>query len=152
MLYNMEGEYNSYHRISWVGRDIWSPSGPTLLQWTSSAPLGAQSPVQPDSECIQGRDIHQPSGQPVPVPHHPWHKKFPPDIQPKLPVLKVIWTSRFDIMVNGCQVEWKFEHLPGIVARKLLCFSCSYLWWKFCIIQPSSSHFKPQAGSLGYLH
>lgn len=75
MLYNMEGEYNNYHRISWVGRDIWSPSGPTLLQWTSSAPLGAQSPVQPDSECLQGQGIQHLPGQPVPVLHHSYCKK-----------------------------------------------------------------------------
>jgi len=28
----------------------------------------AQSPLQPDLECLQGQGIHHPSGQPVPVP------------------------------------------------------------------------------------
>ena len=43
--------------------------GPTPLQWTgtSTAPSGAQSPVQPDLECLQGRGSHHLSGQPVPA-------------------------------------------------------------------------------------
>ena len=34
------------HRIIWVGRDLWRPSGPTPLPWTGTptAPSGAQSP------------------------------------------------------------------------------------------------------------
>ena len=35
----------------------------------------AQSPVQPDLECLQGWEIHHLSGQPVPVPHHSYCKK-----------------------------------------------------------------------------
>jgi len=48
----------------WVRSDLWSPSGPTPLQRTGTpaAPSGAQSPVQPDLECLQG--IHYLSGQP----------------------------------------------------------------------------------------
>ena len=29
----------------------------------------AQSPIQPDLQCLQGQGIHLLSGQPVPVPH-----------------------------------------------------------------------------------
>jgi len=36
----------------------------------------AQSPVQPGLELFQGQDIHNFSGQPVPVPHHPHSKEF----------------------------------------------------------------------------
>jgi len=36
----------------------------------------AQSPLQPDHECLQGRDIHHLSGQPVPMPHHSHCKRF----------------------------------------------------------------------------
>ena len=34
----------------------------------------AQSPVQPDLECLQGCSICHLSGQPVSVPHHPYYK------------------------------------------------------------------------------
>jgi len=36
----------------------------------------AQSPIEPDLECLQGTGIHHLSGQPVPVPHHPYCKNF----------------------------------------------------------------------------
>ena len=43
----------------------------------------AQSPVQPDFECLQGWGIDHLSGQPVPVLHHPHCKKFLPYVQSK---------------------------------------------------------------------
>ena len=46
----------------------------------------AQSPVQPDLECLQGWGIHQLSWQPVPVPHHTYCKNLLPSIQPKSPL------------------------------------------------------------------
>ena len=36
----------------------------------------AQSLLQPDLECLQGRSIHRISGQPVPVPHHSYCKNI----------------------------------------------------------------------------
>lgn len=44
-------------------------------EWTSTALLGAQSPVQPDLECLQGWDVPHLSGQSVPVPQLPYCKK-----------------------------------------------------------------------------
>ena len=35
----------------------------------------AQCPVQPDLECLWAWGIHHLSGQPVPVPHHPYCEK-----------------------------------------------------------------------------
>jgi len=40
----------------------------------------AQSPVKPDFECFQAWGLRYPSGQPVPVFHHPHGKKFFPFI------------------------------------------------------------------------
>jgi len=40
----------------------------------------AQSPVQPGLECFQGWGLHYFSGQPVPVFHHLYRKKFLPYI------------------------------------------------------------------------
>jgi len=49
----------------------------------------AQSPVQPGLECFQGRGIHSSSGQPVPVPHHPYSKEFLSYIQSKSTLFQV---------------------------------------------------------------
>ena len=43
----------------------------------------AQSIVQPGLECFQGWGLQYLSGQPVPVFHHPYGKKFLPYIQSK---------------------------------------------------------------------
>jgi len=60
------------HRIVWVGRDTWrSPVLQLLCSEKGQLHQGAQSPVQPDFECLQGWGIHHISGQTVPVPHHP---------------------------------------------------------------------------------
>jgi len=44
----------------WVGRNPWRSSSRTPLQSTGSPTSwsGAQSPLQPDPECFQGKDIH----------------------------------------------------------------------------------------------
>jgi len=36
---------------------------------------GAQNPIQPDPEFLQGWGTHHLRGQPVPAPHHPYCKK-----------------------------------------------------------------------------
>jgi len=41
----------------------------------------AKSPVQPDLEYFQGWDIYSLSGKPVPLFHHPHHKKIHPFIK-----------------------------------------------------------------------
>ena len=48
----------------------------------------AQNPVQPDLECLQGHGFHHTSGQPVPVPHHPYCKQLFPYIQYKSPLFQ----------------------------------------------------------------
>ena len=40
----------------------------------------AQGPVQAGLKHLQGQSIHNLSGQPVPVPHHPLSEKLPPDV------------------------------------------------------------------------
>ena len=46
---------------------------------------GAPSPIHPDPRCLQGWGFHNLSGQPVPVPHHPYCKKHISPIQSKSP-------------------------------------------------------------------
>jgi len=43
----------------------------------------AQGPIQLGIEHLQGRDIHNLSGQPIPAPHRSPGKELPPNIQPK---------------------------------------------------------------------
>ena len=44
---------------------------------------GCPGPLQPGLEHLQGRGIHNLSGQPAPAPHHSPCKELPPNIQPK---------------------------------------------------------------------
>ena len=49
---------------------------PTTLDLARNQLL-CQGPIQPGLEHLQGRGIHNLSGQPVPAPHHPLSEKFP---------------------------------------------------------------------------
>ena len=53
---------------------------PCYVQGHQSLDPAAQSHIQPDLECLQGWDIHNLLGQPVPVCHHPLCEKLPPNI------------------------------------------------------------------------
>ena len=53
-----------------------SNSSPLLRQGHLPPDQVAQSPIQPGLECFQGGGIHNLSGQPVPVSHHPPSKEF----------------------------------------------------------------------------
>ena len=82
------------HRMACVGRDPQDHQVPT-----PSHRQGCQHPhllldqvaqcfIQPGFEHLQGWDIHNLSGQPVPAPHHSLCKEFPLDIQYKSSVLE----------------------------------------------------------------
>ena len=53
---------------------------------TLTALSDAQSPIQPDAGYLQGWGFHHLSGQPVPLPHHPYYEKLLPYIQSKSPL------------------------------------------------------------------
>jgi len=59
----------------------------------------AQGPIQPGLEHLQGRGIHNLSGQPVSAPHHSLGKELPPDIQPKSPVLQLTVISPYPAII-----------------------------------------------------
>ena len=59
---------------------------PPAVNRDTTAPSGAQSPIQPDLGCLQGWGIRHQSGQPVPVSHHPQCKNLLPYTQPKPPL------------------------------------------------------------------
>jgi len=62
-------------------RIIWSLSKAQVLDQI------AQGPIQPGLKRLQGRGIHNLSGQPVSAPQHYLSKNPPPYILPKSPLL-----------------------------------------------------------------
>ena len=84
--------------MAWVGRDLKDHQAPIPCHTQGHQPphlipdQAAKGPIQSGLEHLQGRGIHNLSGQPVPAPHHSHSKKLPPDIQLKspLPQLKTI--------------------------------------------------------------
>ena len=60
-----------------------SSSHPLLQAGTPPARPGCSKPIQPGLECFPGGGIHNLSGQPVPVSHHPHSKEFLPNTQSK---------------------------------------------------------------------
>jgi len=59
------------HRMVGVGRDLCGSSSPTPLPKQGHLQQAAQELVQASLEYLQRRRLHNPSGQPVPVLHHP---------------------------------------------------------------------------------
>lgn len=70
------------HRMSWVRRGLKDHPVPTPLTWaeTPFTKHVAQSPIPPALEHFLGWGIHNYSGEPVPVPHHPHSKELLPDV------------------------------------------------------------------------
>jgi len=58
-LFKSVKSFHAFNRIFELEGTVRSPVSPTPLQWTgtTTAPSGAQSLVQPDLECLQGRGI-----------------------------------------------------------------------------------------------
>ena len=64
----------------------------------------AQSPIQPGLETPpQGGGIHSFSGQPLPVPHHPYRKEFLPSVQSKSTLLKFEATAPCPVTPCPCK-------------------------------------------------
>jgi len=61
----------------WVGKNLIDHLVPPLCHGQGHLPLDqvAQSPIQRGLQQFQGGGIHDFSGQPVPVPHHPHSKE-----------------------------------------------------------------------------
>ena len=71
--------------MAWVGTDSEDHEVPTLrpqagLPATRSSTISDCPGPQLGLEHLQGWGIHNPSGQPVPAPHHSLGEKLPPDI------------------------------------------------------------------------
>ena len=63
------------HRTLGVGRDLWRSSHTTPLLDKVHPEQGTQERIQVDFECLQGRRLHNLSGQPVPLLCHPHRKE-----------------------------------------------------------------------------
>ena len=66
----------------WVGKDLKDHLVPIPCPGQGHLPLDqvVPNPVQRGLEHFQGWGTHNFSGQPVPVSHHPYSKKFLPNI------------------------------------------------------------------------
>jgi len=66
------------HRMSGVGRDLCGSSSATPLPKQGHLQQAAQDLVQAGLEYLQRRRIHNLSGQPIPVLHHPLSEQVLP--------------------------------------------------------------------------
>ena len=60
-----------------IGRDLAESTSPAPLPKQGHPEQAAQDPVQAGLEYLQRRRLHSPSGQPVPVLHHPQREDLP---------------------------------------------------------------------------
>ena len=71
-------------------RDLWGSSSPTPLTKQGHLEQAAQDHVQAGFEYLQRRRLHNLSGQPVPVLHHPQSEEVLPPVQTELPMLQFV--------------------------------------------------------------
>jgi len=74
--------YSQNHIMVWVGKDHEDHvvQSPCYRQGQILPHQVAHSPIQPGLEHLQGGGIHNLTGQPVLVSHHPHSKEFLPNI------------------------------------------------------------------------
>ena len=82
--------FSPNHRMVGVGRDLWGSSSPTPLPNHGHLKQAAQDLIQAGSEYSQRRRIDSPSGQPVPVLHHPQHEEVLPRVQMEFLMLQFV--------------------------------------------------------------
>ena len=91
------------YRMVWVERDLCDHLVPTPCYRQGHLPLGqgAQNPIQPALACFKEGGIHNLTGQPVSVSHHPHSKEFLPNIYCKSSldfwnhrIIKWVWGGR----------------------------------------------------------
>jgi len=73
-----------------VGRDLWRSPSPNPLLKQGHLEQAAQDLIQAGFEYLQRRRIHSPSGQRVPLLHHPQREEVLPDVQTELPMLQFV--------------------------------------------------------------
>jgi len=78
------------HRMFRVGRDLCGSSSPTPLLKQGHLQQAVEDFVQVGLEYLQRRRIHNLSGQPVPVLHHPQNEEDLPHVQLELPMLQFV--------------------------------------------------------------
>ena len=78
------------HRVADTGRDLWRSPDPIPLLKQGHLEAVAQDHVRMAFDRLQGRKLHNLSGQPVPVLGHPDSKKAFPDVQREQPVFQFV--------------------------------------------------------------
>uniref|UniRef100_A0A8C2TSE2 Reverse transcriptase domain-containing protein n=1 Tax=Coturnix japonica TaxID=93934 RepID=A0A8C2TSE2_COTJA len=115
-LYRLGGITES-HRITPQGS---RSSTPLPGRATKHMPLldqVAQGPVQPGPEHLQGRGIHNLTGQPVPGPNHSSSKALSPNIQPKSSLLQLKTISPSPAIISPFE---EFTPLMGVSSLQVL--------------------------------
>jgi len=82
----------------------------------------AQSPIQPGLEGFQGGGIHNLSGQPVPLCHHPHCKEFLRNVNEyNLFLARKQLKSTFIILSNVCKKIWRYIYkcLTYVIAKSV---------------------------------
>jgi len=73
-----------------VGRDLCGSSNPSPLPEQGHLQQAAQDLVQAGLEYLRRRRLHNLSGQPVPVRHHPQSEEVLPHVQLEFPLLQFV--------------------------------------------------------------
>jgi len=85
-----ENDSEQNHKMVGVGRDLCGSSSPTPLLKQGRLQQAAQDRLKAGLEYLQRRRLHNFSGQPVPVLHHPQSEEVLPHVQMELPMLQFV--------------------------------------------------------------
>ena len=93
--------------MAWVEKDHNDHlvTAPCYVQGRQPPDQAALSHIQPGPECLQGWDIHNLLGQPVPVCHHPLGEKPPPKFNAYL--MCVVLKKPHCVLVGMHNIECK---------------------------------------------
>ena len=87
---------------------------PCYVQGRQPPDQAVQSHIQPGLECLQGWDIHNLLGQPVPVCHHSLCEKLLLNIQPKPPLSHFKTIPPCPITIHPCKQPLPFLFIHSL--------------------------------------
>ena len=91
------------HRMVGVGRDLCGSSGPTPLPKQHHLEQAAQGCIQTEFEYLQEMRLHNPSGQPLPLLHHPQSEEVLTHVQTELPLLQSVPIAPCPVAGHHCK-------------------------------------------------
>lgn len=104
----------------WVGRGPWRPPAPIPGHGLGhlSLPQAAQRASQPSAEQFQWCGIHDFSGQPAPVSHHPHREKFILYIDSKPTLLQLITIAPCPTVTGPGRKSFSTFHVTALETLK----------------------------------